>query len=115
MNKIFAISSTGKSEKSFLDLRFGKCEIIVIYNSEKKESFIIDNPFKNSDRSGIQLVNFLDEQGVSVIITGEAGPQVISMLKKKKLQLVLMHEEKIKIEDIITRINSKSRISKVRD
>jgi predicted Fe-Mo cluster-binding NifX family protein len=115
MNKIFAISSTGKTEKSFLDLRFGKCENIVIYNSENKESLIIDNPFKNSDRSGIQLVNFLHDQGASVIITGEAGPQVISLLQKKKLQLVLMYEEKIKIEDVIARINSKSAINKGRD
>ncbi len=110
MTKIFAISSTGKSEKSFLDLRFGKCENIVLYNSDKKETVIIENPYKNSDRSGIQLVHLLHDQGASVIITGEAGPQVISLLQKKKLQLVLMHEEKIKIEEIIARINSKSGI-----
>ncbi|MDD4142992.1 MAG: NifB/NifX family molybdenum-iron cluster-binding protein [Prolixibacteraceae bacterium] len=115
MSKIFAISSTGKSEKSFLDLRFGKCENIVIYNSESKESLIIDNPYKNSDRSGIQLVKFLHKQGASIIITGEAGPQVISLLQKKKSQLVLMDEEKIKIEEIIARINSKSGINKDRD
>ena len=115
MNKVFAISSTGKSVKSFLDLRFGKCENIVIYDSEKNESEIIDNPFKNSDRSGIQLIKFLNKKEASVIITGEVGPQVISQLKKKKMQLVLMHEEKIKIEDIIARINSKNGINKARD
>jgi predicted Fe-Mo cluster-binding NifX family protein len=38
MSKIFAISSTGKSEKSFLDLRFGKCENVVIYNAETGNS-----------------------------------------------------------------------------
>ena len=107
MSKIFAISSAGKTEKSFLDLRFGKCENIVIYDSGTNEFKIIDNPYKSNDQSGLKLVRFLQKQGVSSIITGEVGPQVSKLLDKKKLQLVLMHEEKIKIEDILARIKSK--------
>ncbi|MFW6370656.1 MAG: NifB/NifX family molybdenum-iron cluster-binding protein [Bacteroidota bacterium] len=107
MSKIFAISSTGKSEKSFLDLRFGKCENVVFYNAAKKEYNIIENPFKNSANSGIELVKFLKKEGVSVIITGEVGPQVSDLLAKERLQLVLLHEEKIKVEDVIDRIGSK--------
>ena len=107
MSKIFAISSTGKSEKSFLDLRFGECENVVFFNAGKKQYNIIENPFKNSSDSGIELVKFLKKEGVSVIITGEVGPLVSDMLIKEKLQLVLLHEEKIKIEEIIDRIDSK--------
>jgi predicted Fe-Mo cluster-binding NifX family protein len=101
MNKIFAISSTGKSDKSFLDLRFGKCEYVVIYNSKDGQAKTIENPYKNKDFSGVQLIKYLHEHGVSVIITGEVGPQVSDLLEKEKLQLVLLHEEKIKIEEII--------------
>jgi predicted Fe-Mo cluster-binding NifX family protein len=108
MSKIFAISSTGKSEKSFLDLRFGKCENIVFYNAGKNQYNILENPFKNSTNSGVELVKFLKKEGVSVIITGEVGPMVSELLLKEKLQLVLLHEEKIKIEDIIDRISSKN-------
>ncbi len=108
MNKIFAISSTGKSEKSFLDLRFGKCENIVFYDSGKNQYDILENPFKNSANSGVELAKFLKKEGVSVIITGEVGPMVSDLLIKETLQLVLLHEEKIKIEDIIDRINSRS-------
>lgn len=104
MNKIYAISSTGKSEKSFLDLRFGKCENLVIFNAANGQYNILENPYKNTDRSGIQLVKLLKSEGVSVIITGEIGPMVSDMIKKEKQQLVLLHEEKIKIEDIINRI-----------
>jgi predicted Fe-Mo cluster-binding NifX family protein len=106
MSKIFAISSTGKTEKSFLDLRFGKCENIVTYNKDTKEVNFFDNPYKDSDYSGVKLVNFLSEKGVSVIITGEVGPKVNKLLEEKKLQLVLLEEEKIKIEEIIARISS---------
>ena len=106
MSKIFAISSTGKTEKSYLDLRFGKCENIAIYNSGNGELDFIENPFKDTDYSGVKLVEFLHEKGISIVITGEIGPKVNSLLKKKTLQLVLLHEEKIKIEEIVTRISS---------
>ena len=106
MSKIYAISSSGKSEKSFLDLRFGKSEYIVIFDRDSNQEQIIENPYKNNDYSGVQLVKFLHEKGVSVIITGEVGPQVSKVLEKEELQLVLLHEEKIKIEDIINRIRS---------
>ncbi len=107
MNKIFAISSAGKTEKSFLDLRFGKCENVVLYNTSADQFSIIENPYKNSENSGIQLVRFLQNEGVSTIITGEVGPMVSQLLEKEKLQLVLLEEERIKIEDVLARIRKK--------
>jgi predicted Fe-Mo cluster-binding NifX family protein len=104
MGKIFAISSTGKTEKSLLDLRFGKCENVVIFHADKNQFSIIENPFKDGDNSGTQLVSFLKEQGVTTIITGEIGPKVSQMLEKEKFQLVLLSEERIKIEEILNRI-----------
>ena len=89
MNKIFAISSTGKTEKSILDLRFGKCENVVIFNLGDNSLSIIENPYKNTENSGTQLVKFLKDQNVSAIITGEVGPKVSSALEKEKLQLIL--------------------------
>jgi predicted Fe-Mo cluster-binding NifX family protein len=105
MDKIFAISSTGKSEKSFMDLRFGKCENVVIFNVTTNQYSIIENPFKDTENSGIQLVEFLKEQGINGIITGEVGPKVSALLETEKLQLILLHEERIKIEEIMDRIN----------
>ena len=105
MNKIFAISSSGKSEKSFLDLRFGKCDNVVIYHARTGKYNILENPYKNTDHSGVQLVQLLKKEGVNTIITGEVGPMVSSILEKEKLQLILLHEEKIKIEEVIERIS----------
>lgn len=108
MSKIYAISSTGKTEKSFLDLRFGKCENLVIFDTGSGNYNILENPFKNSDDSGTELVHFLKKEGVSVIITGEVGPNVSDLLEKNRLQLVLLFEEKIKIEEILERISKKA-------
>jgi len=104
MGKIFAISSVGKTEKSLLDLRFGKCENVVLFYEDKNQYSIFENPFKNEGDSGIKLVKYLKKEGVSTIITGEVGPKVSDLLEKDRLQLVLLHEERIKIEDILNRI-----------
>jgi predicted Fe-Mo cluster-binding NifX family protein len=104
MGKIFAISSTGKTEKSLLDLRFGKCENVVLFYADKNQYSIFENPFKDEGDSGLKLVNYLKEEGVTSIITGEVGPKVSALLDKEKLQLVLLHEERIKIDEILNRI-----------
>lgn len=105
MDKIFAITSAGKTEKSFMDLRFGKCENVVVFNVTKNQFSIVENPFKNSENSGIQLVGYLKEMGVTSIITGEIGPKVSTLLESEKFQLILLPEERIKIEEIMDRIN----------
>ncbi len=105
MGKIFAITSTGKTEKSTLDLRFGKCLYLVIFDAEKNQYSIIENPYSDTENSGIQLVDLLKEMGVTAIITGEVGPKVSAMLEQEKFQLILLSEEKIKIEEIMDRIN----------
>ena len=104
MKKMYAISSKGKTLKSFLDIRFGRCESVVLYDATKQDHAIIDNPFKDGDHAGTNLVSFLEKHGVTTIVTGEVGPKVQDMLKEQKMQLVLMEEERIKIEDIIFKI-----------
>ena len=105
MNKIFAVTSTGKTEKSFMDLRFGKCENVVIFNVQSNQYSVIENPFKESENSGIQLIGYLKELEVTSIITGEVGPKVSALLENEKIQLILLPEERIKVEEIMDRIN----------
>lgn len=105
MSKLYAITSAGKTEKSFLDLRFGKCANIVFFDPEKNDYSIEENHFLEAEHSGIALVEYLLKKGVTTIITGEIGPMVSDMLEKVKMQLVLLHEERIKIEEVMQRIS----------
>lgn len=106
MSKIYAITSTGKTEKSFLDIRFGKCAYVVIFDVDKNQYSISENQFITEEHSGIKLVEFLKQQGVSSIVTGEVGPMVSTKLEKEKLQLILLNEERIKVEEIMDRISA---------
>jgi len=105
MGKLYAITSAGKTEKSFLDLRFGRCANIVLFNPEKDEYTIHENPCLETEHCGIKLVEYLKEKGVTTIITGEVGPMVSDKLEVEKIQLVLLHEERIKIEEVMQRIS----------
>lgn len=107
MNKIYAITSTGKTDKSFLDLRFGKCENIVLFDPEKNVYSIIENPFLGQEHSGVKLVDHLKGEGVDTIITGEVGPLVSGKLEQEKIQLVLLHEERIKVDEVMDRIGQR--------
>lgn len=105
MGKLYAITSAGKTEKSFLDLRFGKCTNIVFFDPEKDDYTIQENPTLEAEHSGIKLVEYLQEKGVTTIITGEVGPMVSDKLEHEQIQLVLLHEERIKIEEVLQRIS----------
>lgn len=107
MGKLFAITSSGKTEKSFLDLRFGKCLNVVIFDPEKNTFSIQENPCLDAEHTGVKLVEYLKEQGVTTIITGEVGPMVSQKLEQEKIQLVLLPEERIKIEEVMDRIIGK--------
>ena len=48
----------------------------------------------------------MQSKGVDTIVTGEVGPGVSALLEKERLQLVLLEEERIKIEDVLSRIKS---------
>jgi len=65
-----------------------------------------ENPYKLEGDSGIKLINHLKKEGITSIITGEVGPKVSAMLEKEKMQLVLLHEEKIKIDEILNRLRA---------
>ena len=105
MGKLYAITSAGKTEKSFLDLRFGRCANIVLFDPEKNDFTIQENPCLDAEHCGIKLVDFLRGKGVTTIITGEVGPMVSDKLENEKIQLVLLHEERIKIEEVMQRIS----------
>jgi predicted Fe-Mo cluster-binding NifX family protein len=106
VKKMYAITSSGKTLKSYLDARFGRCESVVIYDPLKKDYTIMDNPFKNEIQSGVKLANFLEKSGVTAIITREVGPRVQEKLEMDKIQLILLEEEQIKIEAILSRIKA---------
>ena len=104
MEKQFAITSCGKTLRSFHDLRFGRSRYLVVHKPGAEVSKLIENPFVEEEDADMQLAEFLKENKITSIITGGVGQEVCNYLSENKMQLILMDEEKIKIEDILTRL-----------
>ncbi len=68
-----AITSQGQSSTANVDERFGRCQYIVIYDSESTEYSIIKNDSAGYDHgAGTGTASLLAEKGVEVVLTG--GP-----------------------------------------
>ena len=104
MEKLFAITSCGKTVRSNHDFRFGKCNYLVIHKPGEDVSKLIVNPFKEEENADLLLAEFLMKNKITSIITGGVGVKVSDFLALHKMQLILMDEEKIKIEDILARL-----------
>lgn len=107
MKKLYAISSNGKTLKSYFDTRFGSCGCIVIFDAVKKDHAVLDNPFKDDADAGIKLVGFLEKNGVAAVITGEVEPLVQEKLAKSKIRHIILEENHLKIEEILATIKIK--------
>lgn len=104
MGKHFAITSSGKTLKSMVDLRFGKCRYLVIHRPGDEVSKLIENPFREEEDPGMKLAEFLREHEITSIITGGVGIRVSQYLAEQKIQLVILEEDKIHIEDVLARL-----------
>lgn len=104
MSKLFAITTTGKKSKPKLDKRFGNCENLVVFCPSSNEYSIFENPFKGEADNEVKLIHFLKELGITAIITGTVGPVVLQMLDTELINLIVMHNEKLKVFEIMNRI-----------
>ena len=82
-----AISATGKSSDSLLDMRFGRCEYFQIHDTNTGEIKSLENKGKlASGGAGIAASNQLIDEKVDVIITGNLGPNAFELIEKEGIK-----------------------------
>ena len=78
-----AVSATGKTMNSLLDVRFGRCEYFQIYDKEGGKFDIVENKGQiASGGAGIAAAQQLIDEKVEVIITGKLGPNAFGLIEK---------------------------------
>ena len=78
-----AISATGQNKESLLDRRFGRCDYFLIYDTEAGEYKAIgNNGVSSGGGAGIAAASQVIEENVSVIITGNLGPNAFELIEK---------------------------------
>lgn len=102
-----AITSTGNSLESRIDERFGRCAYFVIYDTQSKSMEFIPNPHKDAESgAGPATVQLVASRGVKMIVSGEFGMKIKSLLDSLKIQMIVFKKPELKIQEVIDMLNT---------
>jgi predicted Fe-Mo cluster-binding NifX family protein len=84
-----AVSSTGPGLADPLDPRLGRCEYLLIVDSDTMEFEAVENENKTrGGGAGIQTARTIAERGATVVLTGNCGPNAHETLTAAGVQVI---------------------------
>ena len=76
-----AVSATAPHLDAEVDPRFGRCQYLLVVDSESMEFEAIENPAMSAPGgAGIQVAQLVVQKGVEAVITGDCGPNAFQVL-----------------------------------
>jgi predicted Fe-Mo cluster-binding NifX family protein len=85
-----AISATQPSLDAAVDQRFGRCACFAVVDPESMETQFLDNPnIGLGSGAGIQTARLLADHQVSLVLTGNCGPNAWQTLEAAGIAVVL--------------------------
>jgi predicted Fe-Mo cluster-binding NifX family protein len=95
--KRICFTAQGGSIEDDLDPRFGRAAFFLIYDPETKSIESLENPNKNLTQGvGPMSVQFLSENNVEILFTGQIGPNAQRVLQASKIKVISGASGKIK-------------------
>ena len=85
-----AISVTGRNLDSQIDPRFGRCQYLLIVDSESRRFEALENPAAMAPGgAGIQAAELVGKMGAKAVITGDCGPNAHEVLSAASIEIFL--------------------------
>lgn len=104
-----AITSSDKTIEARLDMRFGRCNYFVIYDTESRGFEIIPNLNKDAtEGAGPATVQLIASKNVEKIISGEFGIKIKPLLDSLKIQMIVLKDSDKKVSEIIEMLNNQN-------
>lgn len=101
-----AITSTGNSQESNLDQRFGRCSFFAIYDTGTRSIEFLPNPNKDTEEgAGPASVQILASRDVKKIVSGEFGLKIKGLLDSLRIQMIVLKQPEKNINEIIEMLN----------
>lgn len=84
-----AVTAEGNSSESVFDTRFGRASWFMVYDTENKNWFSVDNSenLNAAHGAGTQSAQNIINMGVSVLVTGHCGPKAQSVLQSAGVEV----------------------------
>jgi len=100
---ILGIAASQNTLSSPVDLHFGRCSWFCIYDTEVGEPLFVQNTcLTNQRNAGLQVVEMLQQHGITAVVAGRFGNKVVELLRTRGIQLIVAAEGKT-VEEIINR------------
>ncbi|MFV0376177.1 MAG: NifB/NifX family molybdenum-iron cluster-binding protein [Mangrovibacterium sp.] len=101
---MIAISATDKKLSASMDIRFGRSPYFLL--TDGTESRFIANPYAEDEgHVAPKVVDLLKAENVSRLVTGEVGPTAKASLDEKKIQIIMLTEDKISLQHVLRKMN----------
>lgn len=85
-----AVSATGPHLDDAVETRFGRCAYFIIVDPESMEFEAFENPnIALGGGAGIQSAQFLSGREVSVVLTGNCGPNAFQTLAAAGVEVII--------------------------
>lgn len=83
------VTSQGNNLDAQVDQRFGRCQYFVVVDSETMQFKAIENKGVNErGGAGVRSAQFLINEGVEVLITGDVGPNAAQALASSEIKII---------------------------
>ena len=84
-----AVSSTGDSQRSQADERFGRAAFFLVYHCDHDEWSVVPNEgISQAHGAGLASAQTLIDLGVDVLVTGRCGPKASDLLTSAGIEVV---------------------------
>ncbi len=102
-----AITSSGDHLNATIDSRFGRCSYFAIHDTNNQETIFLANPNKESaEGAGPASAQFVVNQEISRVASGEFGGKVKSIFKELEIDMVSIENHEMTISEIINLLQS---------
>jgi len=92
-----AVSSTGQDLNALVDARFGRCPYFIIVDPETMEFETLSNPNLSAMHgAGIQTAQMIAGKGVTIVLTGNCGPNAFQTLSAVGIKVIVGVTGKVK-------------------
>jgi len=101
-----AISSLGKTSKSQVDPRFGRCPYFIIADTNSEEFEAIENTAGQTFQgAGITAAQLVANKEVQAIIAGNFGPKAVNVLSQSNIKIFRSPSD-INIKEVIRKFKN---------
>jgi len=99
-----AITSTGTTKDSQMDLRFGRAQYFIIADTQTGEFEAVANSqnLNAAQGAGIQSAQTVAQQGAEAVVTGHVGPKAFRTLAAAGIKIYLV--DNLTVEEALERL-----------